>query len=49
MPYKIRKNRLSRTYRVVGENGRVFAYRTTRKKAERQVRLLHSIDRKNSA
>ena len=28
MPYKIRKNRGEMTYKVVGESGKVYAYKT---------------------
>jgi hypothetical protein len=44
MPYRIVK--LKRGYRVVGRNGVVKAKRTTKARAERQVRLLNAIARR---
>ncbi len=45
MPYKIRKIRNSNKYTVKNmETGHVAAKSTTRKNAERQVRLLNAIE-----
>jgi len=49
MPYNIRKLPNQPFYRVTNSNtGEVRAKRTTKKKAESQVRLLMSIDKKRS-
>jgi hypothetical protein len=46
MPYKIIKLKLGRFKVVNKKNGRVHAYHTTKKKAEAQLRLLNSIEKK---
>lgn len=46
MPYKMVKLRNKNLYKVINtRTGEVHAKRTTRKKAEAQVRLLNSIER----
>lgn len=45
MPYAIQQNPGTHTYRVVNmETGFIHAERTTKAKAEAQVRLLHGIE-----
>ncbi len=47
MPYKIIKNRGQSTYRVINsKTGTVHAVATTKPKAEAQVRLLNSLEKK---
>ncbi len=49
MPYTIRKLPNKRFYRVTNtRTGDIRARRTTKKKAEAQVRLLNSIERKRN-
>lgn len=45
MPYKIVRNNDRRTYRVVNaRTGKILAYRTTLKKAFRQVTFMNEMD-----